>query len=273
MIARGRLAQHLEAYRDYPEIQELMEAMQGIGKDPAAAQQNLQDAARRLRARGEISGAERIEEAARLLPQIAAGLMASGTTPADLQPIGGATTADRHPIGGILLGLGFGIVPAVLLCWAAIYSMYGRTLTCERFGGRRVDCSVTAGFLGREHPIAFVPAATARIELEEHARRTDTYEISLAPAAGSLRADDHFEFSEAVVPHVVPDAVDRLKSFFADREQRSLALVLKRPDRFDLREVGCFGGLAAFLLLLGVGFIRQAIARSPATRLRPGNPT
>jgi len=130
------LEQHLEAYRDHPEIQELMEAMQGIGKDPAAAVQILQGAARRLRARGEIAGAERIEEAARLLPQIAAGLMASGTTP-----------ADRQPIGGILLGLGLGIVPAVLLCWAAIYSMYGRTLPCERFEGRRVACTVTAGFL------------------------------------------------------------------------------------------------------------------------------
>ena len=174
---------------------------------------------------------------------------------------------DRHPIVGFLIAfvcIGLGVA----LGGAAISGCYGRTLTCERVSGH-ASCRVMAGFLGHQHQIAFVPWATARIKLVRHVVQGgvssseggvnqgaldiyDIYDIALAPASGSLRTDDHFEFL-LVSSGGSSDPVGLLKSFLADPEQRSFTLVLKRAERFDLPSLGCFGAFVVLCLVLGGG--------------------
>jgi len=185
-------------------------------------------------------------------------------------------TIERHPFGILLLALGALIAPGLVLFGAALSSFYGRTLTCERSQGR-VDCRATATFFNHPHEIAAVPFATARIERTEHTTVSaaggddatsvnedhDRYAVSLAPAAGPLGAKDHYEFSLLViVPHAAPDTLDRLQSFLADPEQRSVTLILKRAEPFgrgSLGQLGCFAALVGLMVFPGVVLLRQSI--------------
>jgi hypothetical protein len=59
--------------------------------------------------------------------------------------------------------------------------------------------------------------------------------------------------------HGTSDPFELLKSFLADPEQRSLTLVLKRTERFDLPSFGCFGAFVVFLLFLGGTLIDKSV--------------
>jgi len=107
-----------------------------------------------------------------------------------------------------------------------------------------------------------VPWASARFKLVRHVSQEDDnydiYDIALAPASGSLRTDDHFEFP-LISSGASSDPVDLLKSFLADPEKRSFTLVLKRTERFDLPSFGCFGAFVVLCLVLGGALIGKSV--------------
>src|SRR5262249_47616530 len=123
-------------------------------------------------------------------------------------------------------------------------------------------------FLGHPQEIATVPFPVVRIEPKEHTlvgladggvEEHDRYDISLAPASRPAGAKDHYEFSYTAVSHSAPDLLDQLRRFVADREQRSIALVLKRAEPFQLGAFGCVEGFAVFMVLIGVVLLRAAL--------------